>query len=151
DSPVPKFTCKSVAFSPDGKLLSTVYTPSLRPEKGVCVVWNLAERTSLRQFDIGGPSTAFAPDSHSIAIVEPKARSVAITEIATGTLRRRFAVATSGPQCFAFDASGRQFALHVADESVTIFDVETGTPTAALDCEGHIHTLAWRSDGRMLA
>jgi WD40 repeat protein len=151
DSPVPNLECKAVAFSPDGTMLSTLYTPSRRPGQGVCVVWNLAERRPLRQLDVGGPRTAFSPDSPCLAAVEPGGAAVAIIEIATGALRRRFAVSRTGPQCFAFDASGRQFAVHAADESVKVFNLETGTVAAALNCEGQLHTLAWRSDGQLLA
>jgi serine/threonine protein kinase/WD40 repeat protein len=151
DSPAASLTCKSVAFSPDGKLLSTLYTPSRRPGQGICVVWNLAERRSLRQLDVGGPSTAFSPDGQCLAVVEPRGKSVAIIEIATGAVRRRFAVATTGPQCFAFDDSGRQFVLNATDQSVKVFDLETGSTTVAFGCEGPLHTLAWRSDGQLLA
>jgi WD40 repeat protein len=149
-SPVPDSSCDSVAFSPDGTMLKTLYSLNKDPGQRVCVVWKLAERRIVRRIDVRGLSTAFSPDSRCLACVEPEG-TVAIIELANGALRRRFAVATSGPQCFAFDASGRQFAVRAADESVKIFDVETGATTGTLDYEGHIHTLVWRADGRLLA
>jgi serine/threonine protein kinase/WD40 repeat protein len=151
DSPVSDLACRALAFSPDGRMMSAVYTHSRRPERGVCVVWNLAERRLLQELDVGGPTTAFSPHSQFVACVEQGGRSVAILEIATGAVRRRFGVSTTGPQCFAFDPSGRQLAVHVADRSMQIFNVETGMTTATLDCESSVHTLAWRSDGRLLA
>jgi WD40 repeat protein len=151
ESPVPGLTCRSLAFSPDGAMLSTLYTLSRHPERGVCVVWNLAGRRPLRQFDVGGPGTAFSPDGRCLALVEPGGKTIAILEIATGAPRRRFAVSGNGPPCFAFDASGRQFAVHAEDETVKLFDLETGAATATLHCDSRIHTLAWRSDGRLLA
>jgi WD40 repeat protein len=114
------------------------------------VVWNLAERKIVLQIDVLVPRTAFSPDSRCLALVEPGG-TVAIIEIATSAFRRRFAVSTTGPQCFAFDASGRRFAVRAANESVTIFDVDTGATTGTLNCSGPIHTLVWRRDGRLLA
>jgi serine/threonine protein kinase/WD40 repeat protein len=146
----PVTTCESVVFSPDGTLLSALYSVGKTSWPRVCLVWNLAERRTVRRIDVHGPGNAFAPDSRSLAVVEPGG-TAAIIDIATGAVRRRFAASADGPQCFAFDASGRQFAIHAADESVKILDVETGATTAALDYEGHIHTLAWRADGRLLA
>jgi WD40 repeat protein len=148
--PFPDTTCDSMAFSPDGKLLLGVYNHTGTSSPRLCVVWNLAERTTVLQRAVGGLCTVFSPDSASLAIVE-RGGTVAIIEIATGALQRRFPVKSTGPRCFAFDASGRQFAVSATDDSVTILDLETGATTATLSYEGHIHTLAWRSDGRLLA
>jgi WD40 repeat protein len=149
-SPVPDLACESVVFSPDGRMLSTFHAQNKPPWRRVCVVWNLGARRVVSQIDVGGPSMAFSPDSRCLAYVE-RGGAVAIIDIATGALQRRFEVSTSGPQCFAFDASGRRLAVRAADEAVKIFDVETGESTGTLDYDGHIHTLAWRGDGRLLA
>jgi WD40 repeat protein len=149
-SPVPDSPCESVAFSPDGNTLCALYPLQKQPRQHACVVWNLADQRPVLRVDINAPVTAFSPDGQCLAFVEP-AGTVALVELAGGALRRRLSVAAASPQCFAFDASGRRFAVRAADESVKICDVETGAILNTLDYQGHIHTLAWRHDGRLLA
>jgi WD40 repeat protein/tRNA A-37 threonylcarbamoyl transferase component Bud32 len=149
-SPEPGSPCETVAFGPDGKMLRALYPLQTKPRRYACVVWNLAERRPVLRAELSAPVTAFSPDGQCLAFVEP-AGAVALVELAGGSLRRRLFVAAANPQCFAFDASGRRFAVQAADESVKICDVETGAILSTLDYQGHIHTLAWRHDGRLLA
>jgi WD40 repeat protein/tRNA A-37 threonylcarbamoyl transferase component Bud32 len=150
-SPVLHSTCESLRFSPDGTMLSSVLTPSAdSPHHRFCAVWSLAGGRTVLRIDVSGASAAFSRDNQCLAFVAPGG-SVAIVAIATGALRRRFEVATTGPPSFAFDASGRQIAIRATEDSVKIFDVATGATTATLNYEGPIHTLKWRADGRLLA
>jgi WD40 repeat protein/predicted Ser/Thr protein kinase len=140
----------NVKFSPDGRSLSVLYWIKTPSKKMICVVWNLDDRRPVLTVDVGANGMSFSPDNECLAFVEPD-ETIAIAEIATAVIRRRFPASNDKLLCFSFDPNGRCLAVAGSGEYVRIFDVDTGAIAGTLKYTGRINALAWRVDGRLLA
>ncbi|MBI1900123.1 MAG: hypothetical protein HYS13_03275 [Planctomycetia bacterium] len=119
---------KHVAFGNDDSLLAS------SSDDGTVVVWTAPGGEEVRVmsdvFPPGGP-IVFSPDGKTLATNGP--RGVALREVATGEVTRWLSRPKGGLRGeFAFSRDGRLLASGDGPNTVTVWDVATGTVKAAL-------------------
>jgi WD domain, G-beta repeat/Patatin-like phospholipase len=139
---------RSVAFSPDGKLIvSGSYDRSV-------IVWEVATgilRQTLKGHLDSVRSVAFSPDSKLIASGSDNDR-VIIWDVATGTLRQMFEGHSRFIRSVAFSPDSKLIASGSDNWSVIAWEVATGILRQTL--KGHIGgvtSVAFSPDGKLLA
>lgn len=142
---------RSVAFSPDGKLIA-----SLGLDNAI-KLWDAASGKEIRA--IGGSeasaSVAFSPDGRSLATVSFKTRSVMLFSVATGELIRRFPpVEDVLIWDMRFSPAGDRIATIGYYNRVRIYDALTGSEIKTRHLGGRFGAfviLAFSPDGRYIA
>ncbi|WP_210420218.1 serine/threonine-protein kinase [Aquisphaera giovannonii] len=123
-------------------------------------LWQLdhEDRLTLRGREDDFADVAFSPDGQSFASLESRGR-IQIRDLRSGELKRTMGITTGGRPAslaggvgaIAFRPDGRAIAGPGPDDSLVLYDVETGRPV--LRFEGSPRTvlgLAWSPDGRTL-
>jgi WD40 repeat protein len=149
----------SVAFSPDGKYLSSgLYVVPNRQggfvkERGAVKVWDASSGTEVRTMTSeDGPvlCVEFSPDGKLIAsgnhIVTAK-----VWDVATGaelvTLNGH-----DGAVCsIAFSPDGRRIITGCDDKTARVWDVATGAELLSLTCNSEVHCATFNANGSVVA
>jgi RNA polymerase sigma factor (sigma-70 family) len=155
---------RSVACSPDGKtLVSTM-------DDGVLHLWDMAADKEIRPFEAANynpRSATFSPDGKKLAarMRNDRRTYLWVWEVATG--RKIFSLPTevedsnlsANVETIAFSPDGRLLAIDGKDNTISLWEVATGTRLRQLDGlrqpaqpgEIFVRFLAFSPDGRMLA
>lgn len=143
---------RSLAFSPDGKLLAAGWGSQL--EGGVALFttddWKPAGELPLRRTDaFGVTSLAFTPDGRTLA---GTFGGLAVWDVPERKLTARIGKADDGHQNLALSPDGRTVALSRGAEGVTLYDVRTQKRQVTVRAgRGGAGDLAFRPNGRTLA
>jgi WD40 repeat protein len=154
-----KETFWTVAFSPDGKLLSG-HRPGFK-EKHSIVLWEVATGKELYRFPVATnwrAGISFSPDSRTLAVhaitafTEP-CGSIYLWDVTTGKSLHHIQVAKFDIHEIAFTADCKLLAsAGDKDEIVRLWDVKTGTETRRLKAHpGGVISVVFSPDGRVLA
>jgi len=140
---------RTVAFSPDGKLLASGTGEPKEP--GTMTPWDMSTRRPLwtHRENAGVSAVAFAPDGLTIAAASYN-NTATLLDVAMGmvkaTLRHPMEV-----RSLAFSPNGKLLATACGDRLIRVWDVESGSEK--LKCKGHkdrILTVAYSPDGKLL-
>lgn len=155
------YEVRSVAFSPDGKLLATAcYTDRFRQRPQRIVVWDLTNRTERRRIedrDRQCVPVTFSPNGQWLASGSGGDRhEVKIWDVATGARREGFGDSKPGDvltmtAAVAFSPDGRTLAAGSNDGTLRVWDVASSRPALTLGNHGSVEGLAWAPDGKVLA
>jgi WD40 repeat protein len=143
-------TVKSIAFRPDGTMLSSVGVD------GSMVIWDLEHppHYPLARHDSGQVrSAAFSPDNRLLATVNP-AKGVFVLDLLLDESRRLGEMPSSScaAACAAFARDGATLAVGQTNGKITLWNPKTGHRRATL--EGHtnyVASLAFAPGGAVLA
>ncbi|HMG76447.1 MAG TPA: serine/threonine-protein kinase [Pyrinomonadaceae bacterium] len=137
----------AVAFSPDGKSLATA------SDDGSVKLWD-AHTGALQQSLAGHSgkvfSVAFAPDGLASA-GEDKTVKFWNTDRDFGNLTRILTGHTDAVWSIAFSPDGKTLASGSGDQTVKLWDVQSGTLKQTLPQESAVYVVAFSRDGTMLA
>jgi WD40 repeat protein/serine/threonine protein kinase len=136
---------RSVAFSPDGRLVATA------AER--VVLWDAATRAKLVPLEYESIvwSVAFSPDGRWLVSTHGDGAILA-WDVAERELAANLREHSGGVRAVAFSPDGRRLASASEDKSVIVWDAEGGRKEAVLD--GHqtrVTAVAFSPDGRWLA
>jgi WD40 repeat protein len=143
---------RSVAFSPDGKLLAS------SDQEGRVLLWDATRGAPLRT--LASPRVdsirivAFAPDGRTLALSEFAwgPRDVILLDVATGAVRSRLRGHQRGINALTFAPDGRTLATAGADRCIKLWDLATGQERASLsDDVGWVKSIIFSPDSAWLA
>ena len=143
---------RSVAFSPDGKLLAAAGgNPS---QFGEVKIFNIAdgkEIASIRGHRDNIFSLAFSPDGKMMATCSYD-KMIKLWDVATGKELKNLKDHTDAVFAVAFSPDGKKLASAAADRNVKIWDVATGERLYTLnDSLDAVNTIAFHPSGKFLA
>jgi RNA polymerase sigma factor (sigma-70 family) len=122
------FRARSLAFSPDGKLLAEGDKDEAPPHDGFARLWDVA--TGKERFRLQlGPNLgseailSFSPDGKLLATANDDIR---LWDVATGKELRRCAARPNVTRCLAFSPDGKALAASGMSGRIQLFDVATG-------------------------
>jgi hypothetical protein len=134
-------------MSPDGRLVAACTHP--------LTVWEVA--TGKKRFTIDAIQNAVAPafsaDSRFLATWEPGAAHVAVVDMRTGTVVRRFDMShvNNGIPVAALSSDGKRVAVGEPTGRVTVWDVSTGETLAPFaGHDGPVTGAVFTADGKRL-
>jgi WD40 repeat protein len=138
---------RSVAFSPDGRLLASGSWPEIK-------LWDVATGREVRTLSghtYGVSSVAFSPDGRLLASGSLD-ETIKLWDVASGSLVRTLSGHTDNVRSVAFSPDGRLLASGSTDATIKLWDVATGREVRTLS--GHtdeVNSVAFSPDGRLLA
>jgi RNA polymerase sigma factor (sigma-70 family) len=134
---------RSVAFSPNGKLVATI--------GNVSAVWDVASGKILRKLRPNSDYLALSPDGKQIAFALLDEKTIYLDDVETGGEARRLQ-ADSFPNTLAFSPNGRWLAAGDDQKVVYLWDASTGKLVHRLgDHRRGVYTVAFAPDGKLLA
>jgi WD40 repeat protein/tetratricopeptide (TPR) repeat protein len=141
----------TLAFSPDGELLATIYFGS---EVDRLRIWHLGERKLLGSLEKrrSDPPPRFHPDGRRLFFNAPEG-GIAIWDRVDRRVVRRLPL-DFAPHYLALDPDGRRLAVNSADGAaprVMTLELETGRVLADWRSQVGAGALAWSADGQLLA
>jgi len=151
-APTVCWTVFEVAFNPDGTLLAAING------NGKVQLWDIASQKEEAVINVVagyGFGVAFSPDGKLLAASGSADRhsnvipDLRLFDVATGELLFRLEGHEFGPDV-AFNPNGEVLASSSWDETVRLWDVETGKALAILDVP-HVANFAFNPDGTLLA
>ena len=140
---------RSVAFSPDGKLLAAgTGEPN---QRGTVTLWDVATRAQVWRHteETGAPAVAFSPDGKALAVAV-YGNAARLLDVATGRVTATFKHPKE-VRAVAFSPDGKLLATACWDKFVRVWDVATGAEKVA--CRGHkdrIFAVEFSPDGKLL-
>ncbi|MBI3408637.1 MAG: protein kinase [Planctomycetes bacterium] len=140
---------QALKFSPDGRLLSAIYS---RDNRGHFQVWDLNGMEAIAKVPGGIHNYAvdFSPDSSLVAVGLADG-SIVLYDLPAGKEVKRLDRGPS-PHSLAFHPQGKKLAISSLDSDLVIIrDLETGKAAATLKHAAPIRGMAWTTDGRYLA
>lgn len=125
---------RSLAFSPDGKLLAAASGEPNEP--GTLVVWELdsGKPRFVHEEPVGIASVAFSPDGATLAI-GCFSKTASLLDARTGETKRSLAGHENHVRCVAFSADGKTLATASYDRTIKLWDLDSGTALKTLS--GH--------------
>jgi WD40 repeat protein len=140
---------RSVAFSPDGKLLAVTTGEPKQP--GTVTVWDVATRKLVWKHaeDNGIPAVAFSPEGQQLAIAS-YGNAARVLNISDGTVKTTLPHPNE-VRGVAFSPDGKRLATVCWDKLVRVWDLATGTEM--LTCKGHrdrLFGVSFSPDGKLL-
>jgi len=143
---------RSVAFSPDGKLLAAA--GGLPGRGGEVKIWDVETRAALRSITGHADciyAVAFAPGGKSIATAGYD-KLIKLWDVATGSPIRTLKDHIDAVYALAFTPDGRRLVSASADRGVKIWDVASGERLYTLsDATDGLNTLALDPAGKRVA
>jgi WD domain, G-beta repeat len=146
-----------VAFSPDGNTLATI--PLSNGPRGISL-WEMqtgALKQTLSQelfvYPYSVRDVIFSPDGNMLIIgtgVQSQSGEVALIDARTGTLQKRLTGHADIVQRVAISPDGKTLASASLDETVILWDLQTGQPKQTLKA-GHPVSVSFSPDGQILA
>jgi WD40 repeat protein len=138
-------TVRSVAFSPDGRLLAS------GSDDETIKLWEVATGSLVRTLEDTNDvnSVAFSPDGRLLA---PGSWNIKLWDVATGSLVRTLTGHTGDVTSVAFSPDGRLLASGSYDNTIKLWEVASGREVRTLS--GHtntVYSVAFSPDGRLLA
>jgi tricorn protease-like protein/Leucine-rich repeat (LRR) protein len=145
----------AVAFSPDGNALA------LGDEVGNLLVWDRGRkevRFNRREHTGTVVSACFSPDGRFLASAGASDLTVLVRDAQTGEQTLALKEHGSGVGCVAFSPDGKLLATGsghkpggaAPDETVRVWNAETGKETQKLNCPGGVTSVAFSPDGKQL-
>ncbi len=143
---------RSLAFSPDGRLLAAA--GGLPARKGELKVWDVEKREAIRTVEAHTDniySVAFSPDGKTIATAGYD-KIAKLWDAATGQETATLKDHTDGIFVLAFSPDGKRLATGSADRTIKVWDTATGKRLFTLgDSQDNVYSLAWHPAGRQIA
>ncbi|KAE8369260.1 WD40-repeat-containing domain protein [Aspergillus caelatus] len=139
---------RSVAFSPDGKILAS------GSSDGQVNFWDMENSGSLHQWNDDGAeisSVVFSPDGKQLLAADALEGNVFLFDVQTGRKVEEFTGHTEDVNSVAFSPDGLRFASGSTDNTVRLWDLST---KASHELTGHtdnVLSVAFSSDGKYLA
>jgi WD40 repeat protein len=149
---------KSVAFSPDGRLLASSSCGRVELYRG-CVqgeikLWDVASGREVRSLSVhtdNVTSVAFSPDGRLLASGSDD-NTIKLWEVASGREVRTLTGHTYDVDSVAFSPDGRLLASGSYDRTIKLWEVASGSLVRTLTGhEGSVRSVAFSPDGRLLA
>ncbi|HLN28953.1 MAG TPA: WD40 repeat domain-containing protein [Gemmataceae bacterium] len=140
---------RTVAFSPDGKLLASGTGEPKEP--GTVTLWNISMRRPLWTYreSAGVPAVAFSPDGMTLAAASFN-NTATLLDAATGAVKATLHHPKE-VRSLAFSPDGKSLATACWDRLIRVWDVQSSSEK--LTCKGHkdrISTVAYSPDGKLL-
>src|SRR5262249_23444723 len=143
---------KSIAFSPDGKLLAS------SSQEGRVMLWDSTTGKELRTIATMGAApgrfVAFSPDGRTLGLSEVawEPRDLMLLDVETGAIRSRLSGHRFGANALAFAPDGRTLATAGVDRCIKLWDLASGKVRTTLrEQVGWVKSLAFSPDGARLA
>ena len=141
---------RSVAFSPDGKMLASGSLDD------TIKLWDTATAEVLKTLtgheDNSVLSVAFSPDGKMLASGAWTEDVIRLWDVATGEEIATFTGHEHGVNSVAFSPDGKMLASGSLDDTIRLWDVATGEEIATLAGHEHgVNSVAFSPDGKMLA
>jgi tricorn protease-like protein len=141
---------RTVAFSPDGRLLAGGAGDA--KQEGEVVIWD-AKTLKVRlvhHVDIGVPSVAFSPDSKTLAIASHSEHCY-LLDADTGKVKATLSGHGEAARCVAFAPDGNTLAIGSLDHDVHLWDWRAGKRVRTLkDHIDQVYLVAYSPDGKIL-
>src|SRR5215475_469280 len=142
-------TVRSVAFSPDGKLLASA------SEDKTIKLWQVSTGKHIRLFNGHAGSVysvAFSPDGKTLASSSEEGNESALRlwEVNTGRLIRSFEERNQWVTSVVFSPDGRMIASGSSEHKVKLWDVKSGKVIRSHDGQS-FNAVAFSPDGKTLA
>lgn len=142
-------TISDLSLSPDGKEIVSAAI------EGMLRVWDAATAQQVRNIPgaaSGSMAARFSPDGTKILTTSAHPHAAILRDGQTGAVQREFLGHSSWLMAAVFSADGKRIATSAQDQTVRVWNADTGEPVwTSSGHESWITALAFSSDGKWLA